>query len=223
MPTNRNHPPKIKVLIAEDHAVVRQGLKILIHSDPDFQVSAEAEDGEQAVELAQAVEPDVVVMDVAMPQMDGVKATRLIKDRLPGSKILVLSSYGDDDSVRSLLEAGASGYITKHSASDDLLEGIRRVHEGKSYFSPRIAKRLKRRTDTQFLNGNHFSGRMTERELQVLRMIAQGLATRDIAGELKLSVKTVEKHRQSLMHKLDIHEIAGLTRYAAAKGLIKGA
>lgn len=189
-------------------------------SDPNLYVSGEAEDGLTAIQIAQSVQPDVVVMDIAMPRMSGIDATREITSTLPRTRVLVLSSYGDDDSVRSLLAAGASGYITKHSASEDLLEAIRQVYQGKQYFSPRIARRLKRQQEKSFLNGRPRKADLTKREVQVITAIAQGLATRDVAQQLGLSRKTVEKHRQSLMNKLDIHEIAGLTRYAASKGLL---
>lgn len=215
---------KITVVIAEDHAVVRQGLKVLIGSDSGLVVAGEAEDGERAVELAQQIEPDVVVMDVVMPRMNGLEATRQISQRFPRSRVLVLSSYGDEDSVNQMMEAGALGYITKHSASDDLLEGIRQVSCGKKYFSPKIAARMKRRSRNAFINGRKKarSGDLSTRETQVLKMIADGLATKAIASDLGLSIKTVEKHRQAVMDKLDIHEIAGLTRYAASRGWLPG-
>ncbi len=215
---------KIKVVIAEDHAVVRQGLKILIHADPDLQVTGEAEDGKSAVQVTEQLKPDVVVMDVAMPAMNGLEATRQIRQKSPQSKVLVLSSYGDDECVRKLVQAGAMGYITKHSASEDLLHAIRQVNRGKPYFSPKIAQRLKRHQRIAFINGRPTKGdsELSAREAEVLKLIANGLATKEIASDLRLSIKTVEKHRQAVMDKLDIHEIASLTRYAANKGMLAG-
>jgi DNA-binding NarL/FixJ family response regulator len=215
--------PKIKVVIAEDHDVVRQGLKVLIKTDPELEVAGEAADGQRAIEVSQAVKADVVVMDLAMPRLNGLDATREIVRLIPNSKVLVLSSYGDDESVNSLMDAGAMGYITKHSASDDLLKAIRQVSGGKKYLSPRIAERWRRKQRTAFLSGARQAGaaRLSPRECEVLKLIGQGHASKQIASELRLSVKTVEKHRQAVMNKLDIHEIAGLTRYAADKGLLR--
>jgi DNA-binding NarL/FixJ family response regulator len=210
---------KIKVLIAEDHAIVRQGLKILIRADPDMEVSGEAADGRQALQMAEKTQPDVVVMDVAMPLMNGLEATRKIVRQQPRSKVLVLSSYSDDESVQQLVQAGASGYLTKHSASTDLLEAIRQVNRGHSYFSPMIAQRLRSQLRVKAGLAQQKND-LTPRERQVLTLIAEGLASKQIAARLKVSSKTVEKHRQQVMDKLNIHEIAGLTRYAASKQLV---
>jgi DNA-binding NarL/FixJ family response regulator len=213
---------KIKVLIAEDHVIVRQGLKILIRADPDMEVSGEAADGRQALRMAEQTQPDVVVMDVAMPIMNGLEATRQILRQQPRSKVLVLSSYSDDESVQKLVQAGASGYLTKHSASTDLLEAIRQVNRGNSYFSPVIAQRLRNQLGEKPKQGvpAQTKSDLTTRERQVLTLIAEGLASKQIAARLKLSSKTIEKHRQQVMDKLNIHEIAGLTRYAASKKLV---
>ncbi len=213
---------KIRVIIAEDHDIVRQGLKVLIHADPHLEIAGEAKDGQGAVELAQCAQADVVIMDLAMPRLNGLDATREILRKCPQSKVLVLSSYGDYESVQSLMDAGAKGYITKHSASDDLLAGIRQVNEGHRYLSPRLAAEFRRRQRSAFLSGGAEGkiGRLSPRESQVLKLIGEGMATKQIAAELSLSVKTIEKHRQSVMDKLDIHEVAGLTRYAADRGLL---
>ena len=213
---------KIKVLIAEDHAIVRQGLKILIRADPEMEVSGEAADGRQAVRMARKTQPDVVVMDVAMPIINGLEATRDLIRHQPGSKVLVLSTYSDDESVQKLVQAGAAGYLTKHSASTDLLEAIRQVNRGNAYFSPVIAQRLRNQLRHRLLKGESVQKKneLTRRERQVLTLIAEGLASKQIAARLKLSSKTVEKHRQQVMDKLNIHEIAGLTRYAASQQLV---
>ncbi len=213
---------KIRVLIAEDHAIVRQGLKILIRADPEMEVSGEAANGRQALQMAQKTQPDVVVMDVAMPIMNGLEATRNILRQQPRSKVLVLSSYSDDESVQKLVQAGAAGYLTKHSASTDLLEAIRQVNNGNSFFSPFIAQRLRNQLRQRLIKGESVpkKSELTRRERQVLTLIAEGLTSKQIAARLKLSSKTIEKHRQQVMDKLNIHEIAGLTRYAASRQLV---
>ena len=201
---------------------MRQGLKILIRTDPLIEIAGEAKDGDQAVEIAQSANPDVVVMDLAMPRLNGLEATRQILENCPAAKVLILSSYGDHDSVEALIAAGASGYITKHSASDDLLQGIRQVSGGRTYLSPRIASALRRRKRNAFLKGAGVarSLKLSARESEVLKLIGEGLASKERAARLGWSVKPVEKHRQAVMDKLDIHEVAGLTRYAAEKGLL---
>lgn len=215
----------ITVVIAEDHEVVRQGLKALLRQDPAITVCGEARTGHEAIRLARQLRPDVVLMDLALPDLNGLEATRQITRQitrqLPRTRVLVLSSYHDDESVARALAAGAAGFITKHSASEELLAALHRVHEGKSCFSPLIRRRLQRRPFIPGDRGPNSAPRpLTPREIQVLQRIAAGRATKEIAAELEVSAKTVEKHRQSLMDKLDIHEIAGLTRYAASKGLL---
>lgn len=212
---------KIRVIIAEDHDVVRQGLKILIQADPDLQVAGEAADGQTAVTLTRELHPDVVLMDLALPQVDGLEATRQILLQSPQSRVLVLSSYSDDESVRSLMAAGASGYLTKHSASADLLEAIRKVSLGEHYLSRRIIERMRRQNRIAEVAGHNRGHDLSEREKEVLALIAEGRSTKAAAAELGISAKTAEKHRQSVMWKLDIHDTAGLTRYAASKGLIR--
>ncbi|HWX19487.1 MAG TPA: response regulator transcription factor [Candidatus Binatia bacterium] len=212
----------IKVLIAEDHDVVREGLKILISSDPGIQITGEARNGQTAVRLAKKLRPDVVLMDLAMPKGNGLEAARDICRLLPNSRVLVLSAYQDEDTVQRVVEAGASGYMTKHSAADELLTAIRQVGKGNSYYSPKIARRMKARHQLSLRARRNGSApaRLTPREQEVLTLIAQGQCSKEIAYNLELSIKTIEKHRQSVMDKLNIHEIAGLTRYATDRGLL---
>ena len=214
---------KISVLLVDDHTVVRQGLRALLQAEEDMEVVGEAENGRQAVGMARKTPPDVVVMDVAMPMLNGLEATRQILKNQPGTKVLVLTSYGDDDCVAQLMLAGAAGYLIKQTAANDLLKAIREVYRGNAFFSPSIAKRLRDQCRESFTTGQpaRKSGKLTSREAEVLQLIAEGLSNKQIAAELGISIKTVEKHRQQVMNKLNIHDVAGLTRYAIAKGLIE--
>jgi DNA-binding NarL/FixJ family response regulator len=214
---------KINVLLVDDHTVVRQGLRALLKAEEDIEVIGEAENGRQAVGLARKTPPDVVVMDVAMPLLNGLEATRQILRFSPTTKILVLTSYGDDDCVQQLMKAGASGYLIKQTAANDLLKAIREVQRGNAYFSPAIAKRLRDQCREAFSSGQttRKTGELTSREAEVLQLIAEGFSNKQIASELAISIKTVEKHRQQVMNKLNIHDIAGLTRYAIAKGMVE--
>ena len=213
---------KISILLVDDHIIVRQGLKALLTAEPDFEVVAEAENGHEAVKLAKEKAPDVVVMDVAMPQLNGHGATKQILKAHPTAKVLVLSTYTSDECVTELLHAGAKGYLMKQTASNELCQAIRQVRFGNQYLSPVLARRLNSQRNGAFLNGTVDSSRdLTGREVEVLKLIAEGLSNREIAQVLDISIKTVEKHRQGTMNKLDIHEVAGLTRYALSKGLVQ--
>ena len=214
---------KIGVLLVDDHTVVRQGLRALLAAEEDMEVVGEAENGRQAVMLARKSAPDVVVMDVAMPLLNGLEATRQILKSVPRAKVLVLTSYGDDDCVTQMMDAGASGYLIKQTAANDLLKAIREVQKGNAFFSPSIAKRLRDQCREAFTTGQspRKAGELTSREAEVLQLIAEGFSNKQIAAELAISIKTVEKHRQQVMNRLNIHDIAGLTRYAIAKGLIE--
>jgi DNA-binding NarL/FixJ family response regulator len=214
---------KIAVLLVDDHTVVRQGLRALLKAEPDMEVVGEAENGRQAVMLARKDSPDVVIMDVAMPLLNGLEATRQILKTVPNTKVLVLTSYGDDECVQQLMEAGAAGYLIKQTAANDLLKAIREVQKGNAFFSPAIAKRLRDQCREQFTTGlpARKASELTSREAEVLQLIAEGFSNKQIASELAISIKTVEKHRQQVMNKLNIHDVAGLTRYAISKGLIE--
>jgi DNA-binding NarL/FixJ family response regulator len=215
---------KIRVLVAEDHAVVRQGLRLLINEAPDIEVIAEAENGRQAVVLARTLQPAVILMDVAMPLLNGVEATRQILAGSRTAKVLILTSYSDDNCIKQAMAAGAAGFLLKQSAASELLAAIREVSLGNAFFSPAIAKRLQE----QCVNGSlkHFAesssaeAHLTNREAEVLQLIAEGFANKQIAVELGISIKTVEKHRQQVLNKLNIHDVARLTRHAVATGMV---
>jgi DNA-binding NarL/FixJ family response regulator len=214
---------KISVMLVDDHTVVRQGLRALLSSEEDIEIVGEAENGRQAVQLARKTPPNVVVMDVAMPLLNGLEATRQILKGVPTAKVLILTSYGDDDCVAQLMDAGASGYLIKQTAANDLIKAIREVAKGNAYFSPSIAKRLRDQCREAFSTGQSArrTGELTSREAEVLQLIAEGFSNKQIAAELSISIKTVEKHRQQVMNKLNIHDVAGLTRYAISKGMIE--
>lgn len=212
----------ITVLLVDDHTIVRQGLKALLNSEKNITILGEAQTGREAVELAAQHRPMVVIMDLAMPRLNGAEATRQILKATPSTKVIVLSTYGDDEHVQQALAAGAAAYLLKQTAAEDVIDAIREVAKGNAYFSPPIAKRLREQTAAADDSATRQPNvELTQREAEVLQLIAEGYANKQIAAELNLSVKTVEKHRQQVMQKLDIHNIAGLVRHAAAKGIIE--
>ncbi len=216
----------ITVLLVDDHNIVRQGLKALLLAEGDFSIVAEAQSGREAVRLAGQLRPEVVIMDLAMPLLNGAEATRQLLKAVPTTRVVVLSSYGDDEHIQQAIGAGAAAYLLKETAATDLVKAIREVKKGNAYFSPPIALRLRDQTckpaqPTGQAPAATPEPDLTSREVEVLQLIAEGFANKQIAGELGLSVKTVEKHRQSVMKKLDIHDIAGLVRHAVEKGIIE--
>lgn len=216
--------PKISVILAEDHQVVREGLRSLLNAESDIEIVGEAKTGREAVKMALKLQPDVVVMDIAMPQLNGLEATRQILRDTDTTKIIILSTYSDEDYVEQSTNAGAIGYLVKQSAASDVLRAIREAKQGNSYFSPSIARRMLDHCRRAFLEGKEPSNTaddLTSREKETLQLIAEGMTNKAIAGELSISIKTVEKHRQQVMNKLNIHEIAGLTRYALAHGYVE--
>ena len=216
---------KITVLLAEDHLIVREGLLALLKLEEDVEVVGQAGNGRQAVELAQKLQPGVIVMDIAMPLLNGLEATRQILQDLPTTKILILSAYSDDAYVHQAMEIGAMGYLIKQTAAHVLPEAIRQIHLGKTFFSPTISKRLhhhrQRSHERGELRSKKSPTQLTSREMEVLQLIAEGKPNKETAQQLSISIKTVEKHRQSLMEKLNIHDTAGLTRHAIATGIIE--
>jgi len=212
----------ITVLLADDHMIVREGFRTLLDAEGDLKVVGEAQNGRQAVELTKRLRPSVVVMDIAMPLLNGLEATRQICKAFPDTKVVILSAHSDDAYVDQAITVGAVGFLLKQTSSHDLSRAIREVQKGNTFFAPVIAKRLH---DQESPKGRgplkKKIARLTSREVEVLQLIAEGKANKETAAELGISIKTVEKHRQNLMAKLNIHEISGLTRYAIGAGIIE--
>ena len=215
---------RITVLLAEDHLIVREGFRGLLKGERDIEIVGEAETGRQAVQLAKKLRPAVVVMDIAMPQLNGLEATRQILKALPATKVIMLSAHADDAYVEQASAAGSVGYVIKQASSHTLCEAIRAVQKGNTYFSPSIDRRLQHqyeKSSTRNGRARKRTANLSSREVEVLQLIAEGKANKETAAELGISIKTVEKHRQHLMQKLNIHDTAGLTRYAVSAGIIE--
>ena len=212
----------ITVLLAEDHTIVREGLRTLLEAEGDIRVVGEADTGRKAVELARKLRPDVVVMDIAMPVLNGMEATRQIIRAIPEARVIILSAHSDEAYVEQLIALGALGYLLKQTSASILSKAVREVHKGHSFFSSSITRR------PRLPSGPNDAGKpprkpeiLSSREVEVLQLIAEGRANKQVAADLGISVKTVEKHRQRLMEKLNIHDTAGLTRHAIAAGVIE--
>ena len=214
----------ITVLLAEDHMIVREGLRVLLAADSGIKVVGEAETGRQAVQMTKRLRPAVVLMDIAMPQLNGLEATRQILKAVPATRVLILSAHNDDEYLRQVIHLDAAGYLIKQTSADLLSEAIRTIHSGQKFFSPTVAKRL-RLLHLDPSNGAKVFKKtkaiLSSREVEVLQLVAEGKANKQIARVLDISIKTVEKHRQHLMSKLDLHDTAGLTRYAIGAGIIE--
>lgn len=224
----------VTVLLVDDHTILRQGLRALLAEQTDVVVVGDASDGVEAVARAAELLPDVVVMDMVMPRMNGLEATALIRERHPEVKILILSMYDDDEYVQRVIQAGASGYVLKGVAADDLVRAIHEVHRGSSFLQPTIAAKLieayvrrvrndEARSDPLALRSESPPGGaepLTHRELEVLKLIAEGNTNQSVADVLELSRKTVESHRSNIMRKLGAHDVTELVRYAIRTGLI---
>jgi two-component system response regulator NreC len=208
---------KIHILLADDHAVVRQGFKMILAAQPDMEIVGEAGNGREALDLAGQLQPDVIVMDVAMPELNGIEATRRVADLSPRSRVLALSMHKDSVYVREILRAGARGYLLKDSIASDLLAAVRAVARGEGYLSPGVSDAVLndyRRHVTDPID------LLTSREREVLQMIAEGKTNKEIATVLNLSVYTVDAHRGHIMEKLNLHSVTDLVRFAVRCGLV---
>ena len=213
---------KIRVLLAEDHTILREGLRLLLNDEADIEVVGEAADGRDALEKAENLLPDIVLMDISMPGLNGLEVTRRITKQLSQIKILVLTMHATLEYIFQVLQAGASGYLIKESAATEVIDAIHAIMEGDTYLSPSISRKViaayVRQTKTTTAGDRYLQ--LTNREREILQLIAEGHSNREAAELLHVSIKTVETHRANLMDKLDIHNIAELVKYAIRKGLI---
>ncbi len=215
---------RITVMLADDHTIVREGFRRIIEMEEDMDVIGEAQDGRHAVTLATKLRPSVVLMDIAMPLLNGLGATRQLLKALPSAKVLILSAHSDDAYVRNAVESGAAGFLLKQTSAQDVCRAIREIEKGNMFFGASISRRLDRlnpRSADRKGRPNMKVASLTSREMEVLQLIAEGKANKESAAELGIGIKTVEKHREHLMEKLDIHDTAGLTRYAISAGIIE--
>jgi DNA-binding NarL/FixJ family response regulator len=219
-----NPQRKITVLLADDHTIVREGLRMILECSDDIEIVGEAENGRLAVQKVAELKPDIILMDLSMPNLNGAEATRQILKESPGTKVLILSAYSDDERLLQLLKQGIAGYIVKQSAAHELPRAIREAKKGNAFFSASITKKLFDQMQNRFMDGGSHQKKkhnaLTSREAEVLQLIAEGFPNKGMASELGISMKTVEKHRQQVMNKLNIHCVAGLTRHAISKGVV---
>jgi two-component system, NarL family, response regulator NreC len=214
---------RVRILLADDHTVVRQGLRKLLEERPDWEVIAEAGDGREAVRLAEQHKPDVAILDVAMPLLNGIEATRQITKRVPITRVLVLSMHADEAYVTQILQAGATGYLLKDSADVDLLKAVGEAAQGRSFFSPAIARVMLddyvRQLADKGVTDRYES--LSEREREIFQLIAEAKTNKEIAALLNVSPSTVETHRAHIMEKLDLHSAAEIVLYAVRRGVIR--
>lgn len=211
----------VSVGIADDHTFIREALRAVLSSEESIRVVGEADNGRKAVEMAVAEQPDVILMDIGMPRLNGLEAARQIRQSAPGVRVILLTAFGYDQYIQQVMDGDIDAYILKDSPSNLVMHAIHEVAEGRKFYSPSISHRIRKiGAEAQTEKNGKPQAKLTSRELEVLQLIAEGAANKQIAGELGISIKTVEKHRQNLMDKLHIHETAGLTRYAISSGVI---
>ena len=212
----------IKVLLVDDHTIVRQGIRALLESVPDIQIIGEAEDGKAAVEMAEKLRPNIILVDISLPMLNGLEVTRRVRKKVPECKVLVLTMHENEMYVSQILRTGASGYLVKKTAVSELIMAIRSVHQGKAYFSPSISKIVLNDYLRKESKGDGPSTELlSNREREILQLLAEGYSNKEIAVILNLSVKTVSNHRNRIMQKLDIHDITSLVKYALKQGFIE--
>lgn len=210
---------KIKVLVADDHPVVRKGLHMCLARQEKLTIVGEAADGKEALIKCRELKPDVVLMDISMPNLDGLAVTEALRKEASQVKVLVLSVHNNKDYIFRIVQSGAHGYISKEAAPEELLRAIEAVHAGETFFSPEVARAALSQLVNRNGKGDPFA-QLTSREREVLILIAEGRSNKEIATQLNVGVRTVETHRERIMRRLDIHSVAGLTRFAIANGLI---
>jgi DNA-binding NarL/FixJ family response regulator len=212
----------IRILLADDHTVVRDGLRVLLERQPGFEIAGEASDGIEAVRIAEETSPDIVLMDIAMPLLNGIEATRRIVAKHPRTGVLILSMHHDESYVLRSLNAGARGYLVKDSAKSDLINGIRAVHEGRSFLSPKVSRLLQddhlRRLQAKGIDDSYEL--LTSREREILQLVAEGKTNKEIANVLNISPYTIDTHRTHILQKLNLHSAPELILYAVRKGII---
>jgi two-component system response regulator NreC len=215
---------RIRIIFADDHAIVRNGLRTLFRSSNEFSIVGEAADGQTAVELASEKKPDVAILDISMPNLSGIEATRIIKQKHPDIKVLILTVHEDEAYVYQVIRAGANGYILKNAEKNEILTAVRTVYANETFFSPGISRlmieKFISRARAEHGEDVQPAQNLSKREQEILRYISQGLTNREIADKLALSLNTVNTHRANIMQKLNIHDTANLVRYALEKGII---
>jgi DNA-binding NarL/FixJ family response regulator len=208
---------RLRILIADDHTLVRRGARDVLHSNRGWRVVGEAVNGREAIQKAIELKPDVAVVDITMPELDGVEVTSQIRQKVPGTKVLVLSMHESDQVVRRALDAGAHGYLLKSDLADSLTEAVRAIAEGKRFLSPKVSEIV---LDGFLETKSEHQPRTTPREIEIIRLLAEGKMNKEIAARLGISVRTVETHRSKIMLKLGLHSLAELIHYAARNGLV---
>ena len=210
----------ISILLADDHTLVRAGIRALIEQLPTVKVVGEAKDGREALRMVKERKPDLILMDVAMPGLNGLEATARVSKEFPDVRVIILSMYANEEYVREAINAGAAGYLVKRSAATELERAITAVARGERYFSPLVSAHVNRDRDGRLSVDRAFIERLTPRQREILQLVAERHSTKDIAGILSISIKTVETHRAQLMERLDIHDVPGLVRFAIRAGLV---
>ena len=216
---------KIKILFADDHGIVRDGLRSLFKSDPEFVIVGEAADGNEAIELVAKHKPNVAILDISMPNLNGIEATTIIKKNFPNTKVLILTIHEDEEYIQEMILAGADGYVVKNAEKKEIFDGVKAVAQSETFFSPSVSKVLleglikRTRSKETFLQ--NIDNKLTKRETEILRLIAEGMTSKEISEKLFLSISTVNSHRMNMMKKLDIHDTASLVKYAIQRNLIE--
>ncbi|MBI5401790.1 MAG: response regulator transcription factor [Ignavibacteriae bacterium] len=211
-------------MFADDHAIVKDGLRLLFKSEPQFIIVGEASDGVEALDLIAKHKPDVAVLDISMPRLNGIEATKIIKNKYPDTRVLILTIHENEEYIQQMILAGADGYVVKNAEKKEIFEGVRSVAMKETFFSPTVSKVLlegliKRTRNKELIENDNYN-KLTKREMEVFQLIAEGLTSKEISQKLFLSISTVNSHRMNIMKKLDIHDIASLVKYAIQKNLI---